>query len=190
MTRGSDSRATRADVTQDDAVRDAFRELHGRRLHGFALLLTLGDRSLAARLTADALGSGMNEANGLRHPERAAAWLRARLLDGMPRRHRRPSPAEERAGLDPLGVDRAVVDGLAAIGPRERAALVAIDVERLDERDAATIVGRHGAALERLLTRARARYLDACASVPAPSARGPRGSTVRRIRAVAARTMT
>lgn len=189
MTRGSDARATRADATQHDAVHDAFRELHGRRLHGFTLLLTLGDRSLAARLTADALASGTDRATELRHPERAAAWLRARVLNGMPRRHRRPSPAEERAGLDPLGVDRAVVDGLAAIGPRQRAALVAFDVERLDQRDAATIVGRHGPALERLLTRTRARYLDACASVPGPSGRDAGGPTVRRIRAVAARTM-
>lgn len=190
MTRGSDRPATRADVTQNGVVRDAFRELHGRRLHGFALLLTLGDRSLAARLTAVVLGHGMDRANDLRHPERAAAWLRAQLLDGMPRRYRRPSPAEERAALEPLGVDRVVAHGLSAIGPRERAALIATDVERLDQRDVGTIVGRHGARLERLLARARRRYLTTGASVPAPFARDAHGAIVRRIRAVAARTMT
>ena len=31
-----------------DVVQNAFRELHGPRLHGFALLLTLGDRPRAA----------------------------------------------------------------------------------------------------------------------------------------------
>lgn len=178
-----------ADASSAD-LRAAFRELHGRRLHGFALLLTLGDRSLAGRLTAEALASGADRVEELRHPERAAAWLRARVVDHLPRRHEPPSPDEERAALDPLGVDRIVVDGLDALTPHERAALVAADVERLDRGDVESVVGRRGAALDRLLTRARTRYLSAVGRSPiAPDRDIEAGLLVRRIRAVAARAM-
>jgi len=169
---------------------DALREVHGRRLHGFALLLTLGDRALAARLAADALAAAEARAGELRHPERAAAWLRARVLRGMPRRHRLPSPAEERAALEPLDIDPAAVDGLAVLAPRERAALIASDVERLDALDVETVAGRRGAHLERLLVRARRRYLSAAAATPlGADAAASAGPLVRRIRAVAERTM-
>jgi DNA-directed RNA polymerase specialized sigma24 family protein len=169
-------------------MRDAFRELHGRRLHGFALLMTLGDRALAARLAGEAMAEASEHAAELRHPERAAAWLRARVVRSIPRRHEPPSPAEERAALDPLGVDAAVTDGLAALGTRDRAALIAADLERLDGRDVETVSGLRGVRLERALTRARRRYLSAYVTTPvAPVATD--GPLVRRIRAVAARTM-
>ena len=168
----------------------AFRDLHGRRLHGFALLLTLGDRALAARLTADALAAGSARAHELRHPERAAAWVRAHVVDHMPRRHHAPSPSEERAACDPLDAEPAVVDGLAALGHRERAALIASAIERLEPGDVETVAGRRGHALERLLVRARRRYADAYATTPLTSRRGDDGALVRRIRAVAARTMS
>lgn len=173
-----------------EVAREAFRELHGRRLHGFALLLTLGDRALAAGLTADALAAAAGRTPELRHPERAAAWLRAHVVHAMPRRHQAPSPADEGAVLDPLGVDRAVATALAALKVPERAAVVAADVERLDPRDVETVTGRRGAALERLLADSRRRYIDAYASTPSVAAPGSDGLLVRRIRAVAARTMT
>ena len=153
-------------------IAQAFRDVHGRRLHGFALLLTLGDRALAARLVADALATAATRTGELRHPERAAAWLRARVLRGMPHRRHVRSPAEERAALD----------------ARERAALIAADVELLDPRDVETIAGRHGERLERLLVRARRRYL-AYAPAPIGVDADADGTLVRRIRAVAARTM-
>lgn len=184
------SATTRA-ATPPAALRAAFRELHGRRLHGFSLLLTLGDRALAARLTAEALAAGATRSAELRHPERAAAWLRARVVGAMPRRHHPPSPDEERAALDPLGADPAVVDGLADLDVRQRAALITTDIERLDSRDVETVVGRHGSGLERLLARARGRYSIAYAAVPLASGRDPEaGPLVRRIRAVAARALT
>lgn len=178
----------RGDAASREAVRAAFNELHGPRLHGFALLLSLGDRPLAAGLTAQALASAAAHIDELRHPERAAAWLRGRVLRSSPRRHREPSPAEERAALEPLDVDPAVIDGLAALGARARAALVAADVERLDRRDVAAIVGRSGAALENLLRRARHTYLGAWAAAPTP-VDGTPGPLVRRIQRLAARTM-
>lgn len=178
-------------ATPPAVLRAAFDRLHGRRLHGFSLLLTLGDRALAGRLTAEALAAGAARSEELRHPERAAAWLRARVVAAMPRRHHAPSPEEERAALDPLGADPAVVDGLADLGVRQRAAIITADIERLDPRDVETVVGRRGAGLERLLVGARGRYVVAYAAVPLASRRDPEaGPLVRRIRAVAARTLT
>lgn len=178
-----------SDAPSPEELDAAFRELHGVRLHGFALLVTLGNRSLAARLTADALVAATDQVDALRHPERAAAWLRARLVRSLPRRHRDPSPGERRAGLDPLGVDDAVGAGLSAIGPLERAALVASTVERLDRRDVETIVGRTGARLDRLLARGRRGYLATWSAAAAGQAIGS-GPVAERVRSVATRTMT
>lgn len=184
------SSATRSAPLSPEPLADAFHDLHGRRLHGFSLLLTLGDRALAARLTADALAEGAARAAELRHPERAAAWLRRRVVRDVPRRRRAPSPAEERGAFEEMDVDPAVIDGLAALSVSERAALIAADVERLDPRDVETVAGRGGAAGERLLVRARRRYVDGYASVPIAAEPGEDGLLVRRIHAVAARAMT
>jgi len=182
------SELTTPRTSSPETLRDAFRDLHGPRLHGFALLATLGDRALAARLSAEALTTGAARADDLRHPERAAAWLRAHVVRSLPRRLRTPSPAERRAGLEPMGIDAAVVVGLAVLGVHERAALVASDVERLDRHDVETIVGRRGGGLDRLLARARRDYAAAYADVPdvSPGAGGPIESQVA---TVAARTM-
>lgn len=190
MTQDSPVPTPRDPFPSDVPVREAFRELHGRRLHGFALLLTLGDRRLAARFTANALAAADPHLAQLRHPERAAAWLRARVLRLMPRRSILASPTERRAALEPLGAEAAIIEGLAAVGTRERAALIAADVERLDPRDVETIVGRGGAALERLLIRARRRYIDAYATLPIAAGARDEGALVRRVRSVAERTMT
>jgi DNA-directed RNA polymerase specialized sigma24 family protein len=166
----------------------SFRELHGRRLHAFALLVTLGNRPLAARLSAEALAAAAVQSRDLRHPERAAAWLRARVLSRLPRRVHEPSPADERVALEPLDVDRAVIDGLAALSVRERAALVAADLERLDPRDVSVLVGRSGPALERVLTGARRRYMRAHTAAPLADASSD-GQLVARIRDIAQRAL-
>ena len=136
----------------------AFRELHARRLHGFALLLALGDRASAARLAADALTAAGPRLEGLRHPERAAAWLRQHVLKHANGAGRRDRPVDPHVLAD-LGADAAVVAGLALLAPRERAALIVSAIERFDRRDVATIVGRDGSSLDRLLRRARQRYV-------------------------------
>ena len=171
-----------------DLVRAAFRELHARRLHGFAQLLLLGDRALAARLAAEALASGAQSIDALRHPERAAAWLRRHVVDHASSRVPGGPPAVDRHVLGDLGADDGVVAGLAALGRHERAALIASAIERLDRRDVATIVGRDGATLDRLLRRARQRYLQGYTAV----AREPVGDgpLTARIRDVAQRTLT
>ncbi len=173
---------------RQQATRAFFWELHGRRLHGFALLLTLGNRVLAARLSADALAAAAQRGGQLRHPERAAAWLRAAVLRGLPRHLAVPTPEEERLALEPLLVDRAVADGLAALRPRERAALVASGIERLDRRDVEDIVGRSGGAFDRLLARAQERYVEAYSAGPVGDAR-PAGPIVTRVHDIAERAL-
>jgi DNA-directed RNA polymerase specialized sigma24 family protein len=173
-----------------DLLRAAFRELHGPRLHGFALLLALGDQSVAARLAADALAAGSARAAELSHPERAAAWLRQLVVREA---GRRPSamtrPDRRRAALEELGVDDAAFAGLSALNLRERAALVVTTVERLDRRDVATIIGLDGTRLERLLRRARRRATSAGATVHGEQPAGD-GPLVARIRDIARRTVS
>lgn len=151
---------------------DAFREVHGPTLHGFALLLVLGDAALAARLASGALLAAAGHADELRHPERAAAWLRGRVLSAAPRRDT-PIPAQRRlAGLEPLHVGGAVLAGLAGLDRLQRAAIIAASIEHLERNDVAAIVGREGPALDTLLRRARRRYLEG-----ASRAVGRRGDT-------------
>lgn len=144
------------------SVRGAFHEVHGARLHGFSLLLSLGDGVRAARLAAETLNAGAERADELRHPERAAAWLRSRLLRAARRNDGRGQPFAVRIDvLAALGVQPTTLTGLGALAPRERAALIADEIERLDRRDVAAIVGMNGSALERLIRRARQRYAEA-----------------------------
>jgi hypothetical protein len=171
-----------------DLVRAAFRELHARRLHGFAQLFVLGDRALAARLAAEALASGAQNVDALRHPERAAAWLRRHVVDHAGRTAAGGSQAVDRHALGDLGADDGVVAGLALLGRHERAALIASAIERLDRRDVAAIVGRDGGTLDRLLRKARQRYLQGYTAIARePVSDGP--LTVR-IREVAQRTLS
>lgn len=167
-----------------ELVRAAFRNVHGRRLHGFALLLTLGDRPSAARATAWALADATEHMGELRHPQRAAAWLRARVLRHARAAHDRPPPGRpDITVLDELGIEGPVLDALGVIDMPERATIIASDIERLDLREVATVVGMDGPRLGRMLNRARSRYADAFTEVvdDAPSD----GPLVTRIRAVA-----
>ncbi|MDQ3345159.1 MAG: hypothetical protein M3473_02520 [Chloroflexota bacterium] len=161
----ADSPVSSTAVPGVDGIDAAFRGVHGRRLHGFALLLTLGDRPVAARLAARALTAAAPRVDELRHPERAASWLRAQVLRHAPRARRasRPGPAAIRA-LGDLGADASVVTALGILSRRERAALIATDVERLDQRDVGTIIGADGADLGQMIKRARSRYAQAFAA--------------------------
>jgi DNA-directed RNA polymerase specialized sigma24 family protein len=159
-----------------EVMRAAFRELHGRRLHGFALLLTLGDRPAAARLASEALAAGAMRVEELRHPERAAAWLRRRVVGRA--RVARGGRVDAPVLLD-LGVDEPLVAAFASLDRLERAALIASTVERLDRRDVASIVGRGGSSLDRLLRRARARLMRAYADIATNPPEGPIASQVQ-----------
>lgn len=166
-------------------VVDAFREVHARSLHGFALLLTLGDGPEARRLVDVALSKAVDHIEQLRHPERAAAWLRRQVVESARWRVAvRSLPSSE--PLIRQGAERAVMRALARLSRLERAALIASDIERLDRRDVAALVGRDGSDVDRLLRRARTRYLR---SYVAPSGDRRHGPTIARINAIARRQM-
>jgi DNA-directed RNA polymerase specialized sigma24 family protein len=176
----------RPDPLRDDVLA-AFREVHARSLHGFALLLTLGDRARATRLTEGALADAAGRVDDLRHPERAATWLRGRVVRQARTRfwlRRRLSVGR----LAELGADDAVMRALAVLTQRERAALIASEIERFDRRDVASVVSLDGPTLDGLLRRARERYFRAYADA-APS-EVPDGPTVLRIQAIAHRHLT
>lgn len=174
----------------EEVVRAAFHDLHGRRLHGFGLLLTLGDRAAAADLVGEALAAGVERAARLRHPERAAAWLRAHIVRNASRRGvARNRVRGERTILTDLGADAPVVAGLAALDPRERASIIASAIERLDARDVATVVDREGRALEKLQLRARARYATAYEAA-VPDDLPLDGPLATRLHEIASRAMT
>jgi DNA-directed RNA polymerase specialized sigma24 family protein len=149
-------------MREADLLRAAFREVHGAGLHGFALLLTLGDRSRAAAIAASALADGTARVGELRHPERAAAWLRSRVLRAV--RHsaesRLHSRGERRSVLLELGVPEPAIATLEGLTMDDRAAIVASSVERFSLTDVATILGRDLDATRRLLRDARNRYLS------------------------------
>ena len=141
---------------------DAFRELHGARLHGFAMLVALGDQRSAERAAGFALAAGAGQAAALRHPERAAAWLRARTLRDLhePGWLNRSTPVEaRRTVLAQLGVGDAVYRGLAGLSMDARAALVASTIERFDPIDVETILRAAPAAARHAVAQARNRYL-------------------------------
>lgn len=139
----------------------AFRDVHAPRLHGFALLLTVGDRTLASAAASRVMAAGIARAGELRHPERAAAWLRANVLRevrsaqaGAP-----PGVTERRAALAELGLGEAATDALAQLPLDERAALIAGTVEDLELPDVATVLGRDVGGTRRIWHGARTRYL-------------------------------
>lgn len=164
-----------------ETLRVALREIHGASLHGFAILLVLGDRGRAAALTAQAFRAADARVGDLRHPERAGAWLRAEVTRRAGTGVSLIDADERLLALGSLGVTRPVLAGLAALDRAERAALIASWVERFDARDVATIVGRDGDRLERLLRRARSRFLDGHAAAPSDgqSETGPLAYVVR-----------
>lgn len=184
----ADPREASAIPISADAVRDAFRELHGPRLHGFALLLTLGDRRRAALLADGALAAADVHVAELRHPERAAAWLRAHVVRTGASGDRNLTTADRLAALAALGVTPPALAGISGLTRVERAGLIVTAIERLDARDVATVVGRTGDHLHTLLRRARQRYLGGATAALDDLDAAP-GPIARRVAASAARTM-
>lgn len=143
-------------------LRAAFRDAHGARLHGFALILTLGDEQLAATLAADALDAGVRHADALRHPERAAAWLRGRVLRKAPPHARRAGPDQEerRTALAALGVDEASYDILQRFSVQQRATLVAGEIEGLAPLDLELVLGSSASSVRRGVSDIRRLFLQ------------------------------
>jgi DNA-directed RNA polymerase specialized sigma24 family protein len=169
---------------EDPSLHDTFVELHGERLHGFALLVTLGDRTLAGILTAEALARGAARIEQLRHPERAAGWLRASLTRAARQPawgHQRPGEPERRDALLRLGVDPATYDALASLDVRSRA-VVAATVEGFAAADVYEVAGT-----DELVRRARRDYLTAYLAASRTRNTTPAaGALTARVQAVAA----
>jgi DNA-directed RNA polymerase specialized sigma24 family protein len=146
----------------------AFRELHGTRLQAFATLVTVGDGPLAAALVADALLAAAHHADDLQHPERAAAWLRHHVTKGAMRRRPAdlPQPAAEwrHSTLREMRISRAAQSGLEALPVRERAALVAAELEGLEPLDVGVVTGQRDQQLWKTLSRARLHFAEAFAN--------------------------
>jgi hypothetical protein len=174
---------------------EAFRQLHDDRLLGFALLVTLGDRRRASRLTSRALAAGANRAEELGHPDRGAAWLRRRILRAV--RHERDGRGPEqgrRAALAALGVDHATFQALAQLRPVERAALVAGYVERIAALDVELILDAGPSEVRRQLLDSRRRFLQRHPFVGAAAAGGAtvagHGPLATRIASIADRALS
>jgi DNA-directed RNA polymerase specialized sigma24 family protein len=171
------------DRTPLSALQAAFRDVHTASLHGFAFLLTLGDATLAAQVTAAALAEGEREVERHRNPDRAAAWLRARVVRSLRRRQLDVS-ATSYAALEPMGIARRTVAGIAALTIRERAALIAVQIERFDPQDTATILGVRNDSIGTLLRRARHRYLVAASAISSTDDQ-TEGTVRTKVRAIA-----
>jgi DNA-directed RNA polymerase specialized sigma24 family protein len=173
---------------EEGMLRAAFRDAHGARLHGFAILITLGDHVLAADLAADALAAGTRHAAALRHPERAAAWMRRQVLRKVPRRSgsgKTPSDQERRAALAGVGVDAATYDVLARLSVQQRAALIAGLVEGLSPLDLELVLGINASALRRRLSEARRTFMARRAAMAHRSVAPDRSSLEARIQRIA-----
>ena len=177
-------------ISEDDTLRAAFGDLHGPRLHGFALIVSLGDARRAEQAVGDAMAVGTDHAAALRHPERAASWLRARTLGRL--RHARlfgrsPSTTARRAALQRLGVDEATFNALARLSPVGRAAVAATIIERFEPMDVETILGTSAGNARRLVARANRRCLAAMADGWHAGAAAPVGELGRRVHSMAER---
>ena len=158
-----DTTTPASDPRGAELLRAAFRDVHGPRLHGFALLLSLGDRNRAAAAASRAISAGMDRADELRHPERAAAWLRARVLREMrfaggagPQ-----SIASRDAAMGDVGLAEPAADALAHLSIEQRAALISSAIEGLELGDVATVLDRGLSGTRRSIHAARAAYLAA-----------------------------
>ena len=181
------------DLTETDLLRAAFRDLHGARLYGFALLVALGDRARAAQAASTALAAGAQRAAELRHPERAAAWLRRRALQELQRTRasRHMTTVERHATLVGIGAEEPAIAALDELTQVRRAALVAGLVERFALTDVATILGTDLVGAHRALSGARREYLTATSQwmQALPSAAMPGGAIADRVDLVASRAV-
>ncbi len=178
--------ATIRDVEENSRSTD-FVELHADRLFGFAMIVTLGDAALAGKLAAEALAKGIDRIEQLRHPVRAAAWLRGavtRKAAGRPAwGHRRPSRVPSAAMRSRRWAwTPATYDALASLDVRGRAAVAATAVEGFSPADVFEIVGS-----DEEVRKARRDFLTAyLASSATRETAPPAGDLASRVKSVAA----
>jgi len=149
------------------------------RLHGFALLLTVGDAPRAAAAAIAALEAGAEHAES-QDSDQAAAWLRREVIGELRRTWPTPylPPHERHAVLSRMGATDALISSLEGMSAERRAALVVGSIERMPMADVASTLDTdlgdayravEGARLEYLTTATRMTALGPAAS-PGPLA--------------------
>jgi DNA-directed RNA polymerase specialized sigma24 family protein len=161
-------------TTVDAAAERAFVDKHGARLRGFALLLTLGDAQAAEAATRTALNAGGRRAGRGDVPRMADGWLRQRALGAIHppltqlRRifsRNEPVAQDRRNALRDLGVSDVALEGLIALSPVERAAVVAVGVEGFGADRLARVLNVGPAASRRVLARGFRHYFAAADAI-------------------------
>jgi RNA polymerase sigma-70 factor, ECF subfamily len=154
-------------VAESDQGFDHFFEEHRDRLYR-ALWLVARDRSVAEEVTQDAFLKVWERWNRVRGFEDPAGYLYRTGMNILRNRRRRAalglrrlvhaSPAtDEIAAVDARDV---VVRALGTLTPRERAALVLVDLLDMTSEDAANALGVRASTVRVLAGRARAALRD------------------------------
>jgi DNA-directed RNA polymerase specialized sigma24 family protein len=165
-------------------------DAYAARLHGFALLLTVGDEPRAAAAAIAALEAGERAAE-LQHPEQAAAWLRRQVIAELRRTWPTPSlpPEERRAALGRMAVGEPLISALESMSAEHRAALVAGTIEGLGMADVATTLDTDLAGAYVAVEGARLDYMTAAERMAAPGPAATPGPLAKRISEIRARAV-
>jgi DNA-directed RNA polymerase specialized sigma24 family protein len=174
-----------------DELQGAFTDAHAARLHGFALLLTVGDGPRAAAAAIAALEEAGERAVDMQHPEQAAAWLRRQVISELRRTWPTPHlpPEERRAALGRMGVAEPLISSLEDMSVERRAALVAGTIEGLAMADVAIALDTDLGGAYVAVEGARRDYLTAAARVAVPGPTATPGALAQRIGEIRARTV-
>jgi RNA polymerase sigma-70 factor, ECF subfamily len=154
-------------VAESDDGFDRFFDQHRDRLYR-ALWLVARDRSLAEEVTQDAFLKVWERWNHVRGLEDPTGYLYRTGMNLLRNRRRRASLAMRRmihtspAMDDIAAVDArdAVVRALGTLTPRERSALVLVDLLDMTSEDAAKALGVRASTVRVLAGRARAALRD------------------------------
>ncbi|MDQ3880414.1 MAG: hypothetical protein M3295_05010 [Chloroflexota bacterium] len=150
--------------------------LGGTSIYTFSVLLTLGDTGAAARFAATALRGLDAGGDGEFRDVSAEVWLRRTVLwlalSDRASAEWRPTGTETTVDrtadrLAAAGVTSDIAHALRSLSLRERAALIAADVEGYSEADVAEILEASGDTAGRVLADARTTFARAYAAATA-----------------------
>ena len=165
-------------------------DAHAARLHGFALLLTVGDEPRAAAAAIAALEAGAERAES-QNSDQAAAWLRREVIGELRRTWPTPQlqPEERHAALHRMGVADPLISSLEGMSAERRAALVVSTVEGMAMADVANTLDTDLGDAYRVVEAARLDYLTTALQVTAPGRAETPGPLARRISEIQARAI-
>ena len=179
-------------VEAEDAeqLQEASSDANAARLHGFALLLTVGDEPRAAAAAIAALEAGAERAES-QDADQAAAWLRREVIGELRRTWPTPylAPGERHAVLSRMGVAEPLISALEEMSAEQRAALVVSSIEGMAMADVATTLDADLGDAYRAVEGARLDYLTTAARMTAPGPAATPGPLARRISEIRARAI-